>query len=177
VTVTDPRMTRFFMSVEEAVQLVLQASLLSEGRDIFMLEMGEPVSIIDLARRMIQLSGGRVDVDIPIKVIGIRPGEKLEEDLRESDEEVCETEHPSIARLVPVTTPQTQFDSCLDDLADAVQRRDEDAVRRLLFAIARAYEDESSSPTTISDPGGALTHQVASRRREAPDFNPEPAGT
>ena len=71
VTITDPRMTRFFMSVEEAVQLVLQASLLSEGRDIFMLEMGEPVPIIDLARRMIQLSGGRVDVDIPIKVIGI----------------------------------------------------------------------------------------------------------
>ena len=67
VTVTDPRMTRFFMSVEEAVQLVLQASLLSKGRDIFMLEMGEPVPIIDLARRMIQLSGARVDVDIPIK--------------------------------------------------------------------------------------------------------------
>ena len=87
VTVTDPRMTRFFMSVEEAVQLVLQASLLSEGRDIFMLEMGEPVPIIDLARRMIQLSGARIDVDIPIEVIGIRPGEKLEEDLRESDED------------------------------------------------------------------------------------------
>ena len=65
VTVTDPRMTRFFMSVEEAVQLVLQASLLSKGRDIFMLEMGQPVPIIDLAHRMIQLSGARVDVDIP----------------------------------------------------------------------------------------------------------------
>ena len=64
VTVTDPRMTRFFMSVEEAVQLVLQASLLSEGRDIFMLEMGHPVRIMDLARRMIELSGARVDVDI-----------------------------------------------------------------------------------------------------------------
>ena len=101
VTVTDARMTRFFMSVEEAVQLVLQASLLSEGRDIFMLEMGEPVPIIDLARRMIQLSGAKVDVDIPIKVVGIRPGEKLAEDLRESDEEVWETEHPSISRLLP----------------------------------------------------------------------------
>ena len=105
VTVTDPRMTRFFMSVEEAVQLVLQASLLSKGRDIFMLEMGEPVPIIDLARRMIQLSGARVDVDIPIEVIGIRPGEKLQEDLREPDEEVLATEHPSISRLLPVTAP------------------------------------------------------------------------
>ncbi len=82
VTVTDPRMTRFFMSVEEAVQLVLQASLLSKGLDIFMLEMGQPVPIIDLAHRMIQLSGARVNIDIPITVTGIRPGEKLEEDLR-----------------------------------------------------------------------------------------------
>ena len=91
VTVTDARMTRFFMSVEEAVQLVLQASLLSKGRDIFMLEMGQPVRIIDLARRMIELSGARVDEDIQIEVTGIRPGEKLEEDLRESDEEVLGT--------------------------------------------------------------------------------------
>ena len=59
---------------------------------------------------MIQLSGGRVDVDIPIKVTGMRPGEKLAEDLRESDEKVCETEHPSISRLVPVTTPPAWFD-------------------------------------------------------------------
>ena len=147
VTVTDPRMTRFFMSVEEAVQLVLQASLLSEGRDIFMLEMGEPVPIIDLARRMIQLSGGQVDVDIPIKVIGIRPGEKLAEDLRESDEEVWETEHPSISRLLPITAPQAWFDSCLGQLADAMHRGDPDRVRQLLFAIAGlAHEGEPSGP-------------------------------
>ena len=85
-----------------------------------MLEMGEPVPIIDLARRMIQLSGGRVGVDIQIKVIGIRPGEKLCEDLREPDEEVLETEHPSISRLLPVTTPKAWFDSCLGQLAEAM---------------------------------------------------------
>lgn len=136
VTVTDPRMTRFFMSVEEAVQLVLQASLLSEGGDIFMLEMGEPVPIIDLARKMIELSGGRADVDIPIKVIGMRPGEKLEEDLRESDEEVMGTAHPSISRLIPVGAPSAWLDSCLGELSEATRRGDAEAVRHLLFTIA-----------------------------------------
>ena len=74
---------------------------------------------------MIQLSGAKVDVDIPIKVIGIRPGEKLAEDLRESDEEVWETEHPSISRLLPITAPEAWFDSCLDQLSDAMQRGDD----------------------------------------------------
>ena len=172
VTVTDPRMTRFFMSVEEAVQLVLQASLLSEGRDIFMLEMGEPVPIIDLARRMIQLSGGRVDVDIPIKIVGIRPGEKLSEDLCEPDEEIWETEHPSISRLLPVTAPQEWFDSCLSQLGDAMYRGDAGKVRQLLFAIAGlAHEGEPSGPIMPGAvPNGDDSLQSA-------DFRSEPAGT
>ena len=179
VTVTDPRMTRFFMSVEEAVQLVLQASLLSEGRDIFMLEMGEPVPIIDLARRMIQLSGARVDVDIPIKIVGIRPGEKLAEDLREPDEEIRETEHPSISRLLPVTTPQAWFDSCLGHLGDAVRRGDADKVRQLLFALAGlAHDGEPSGPAVpgeAADGNYATQHSTAHHRRESADFKPEPA--
>ena len=181
VTVTDPRMTRFFMSVEEAVQLVLQASLLSEGRDIFMLEMGEPVPIIDLARRMIQLSGGQVDVDIPIKVIGIRPGEKLTEDLRESDEEVWETEHPSISRLLPITAPQAWFDSCLGQLAEAMHQGDSGRIRQLLFAMAGvAHEGEPSgaeSPAALADVGYTKQHSTAHHRRGSADFKPEPAGT
>ena len=181
VTVTDPRMTRFFMSVEEAVQLVLQASLLSKGRDIFMLEMGEPVPIIDLARRMIQLSGAQVDVDIPIKVIGIRPGEKLSEDLRESDEEVFETEHPSVSRLLPITAPEAWFDSCLEQLSDAMQRCDGDRVRQMLFAIAGlAHDGEPSgppNPVAVVDGDHARQHSTAHHWRALADFNPEPAGT
>jgi FlaA1/EpsC-like NDP-sugar epimerase len=160
------------MSVEEAVQLVLQASLLSEGRDIFMLEMGEPVPIIDLARRMIQLSGSQVDVDIAIKVVGIRPGEKLAEDLCEPDEEIQETEHPSIARLLPVTAPQDWFDSCLSQLGDAMYRGDAIKVRQLLFAIAGlAKEGEPSGPVM---PGTATESDDSF---QSADFRSEPAGT
>ena len=152
VTVTDPRMTRFFMSVEEAVQLVLQASLLSKGGDIFMLDMGEPVPIIDLARRMIQLSGARIDVDIPIEVVGIRPGEKLRENLREPEEQVLATEHASISRLIPITSPPAWFETNLDLLADATRRRDPDKVRRLLFAIA-GIEPERDTHLGPATPG------------------------
>jgi FlaA1/EpsC-like NDP-sugar epimerase len=149
VTVTDPRMTRFFMSVQEAVQLVLQAALLSEGGDIFMLEMGEPVSILELARRMIELSGARIDVDIPIKVVGIRPGEKLQEDLREPEEQVLETEHPFVSRLIPITARPEWFESRIDQLAEATQLGDGDRVRQLLFAIAGiGLEGVPSDPAT-----------------------------
>ncbi len=150
VTVTDPRMTRFFMSVEEAVQLVLQASLLSKGGDIFMLDMGEPVPIIDLARQMIQLSGARVDVDIPIKIVGIRSGEKLWENLRESEEKVVETEHASISRLIPITSPQAWLDANIDRLADATRRHEPELVRRLLFALAGIEEEDSYPNLTTS---------------------------
>ncbi len=180
VTVTDPRMTRFFMSVEEAVQLVLQASLLSKGRDIFMLEMGHPVSIIDLARRMIQLSGARIDVDIPIKVVGVRPGEKLEEDLREPDEEVLGTEHPSISRLLPITAPQLWFDSCLGQLADATRRGDDDTVRRLLFAIAGPAHDgeplELATGGVAGDGGHPTPIHTMHHRHGSSEFKTERAG-
>jgi len=133
VTVTDPRMTRFFMSVEEAVQLVLQASVLSEGGEIFMLEMGVPVKIIDLAERMIRLSGCQVGIDIPIEICGMRPGEKLNEVLSTPDEEVLGTSHPYINRLVPIKAPSDVFANELEELELATLRRDKRAVRGMLF--------------------------------------------
>ena len=133
VTVTDPRMTRFFMSVEEAVQLVLQASVLSHGGEIFMLEMGVPVKIIDLAERMIRLSGCQVGIDIPIEITGMRPGEKLNEVLSTPDEEILGTSHPYINRLVPTRAPASVFAAELEQLELATLRRDKEAVRTLLF--------------------------------------------
>jgi len=133
VTVTDTRMTRFFMSVEEAVQLVLQSSMLSKGGEIFMLDMGKPVRIIDLAERMIRLSGYRVGVDIPIEIIGRRPGEKLDEELCTPDEAVFGTSHRHIQRLAPITTPSDDLTAQLEHLHEAALKRNTVAARDLLF--------------------------------------------
>jgi FlaA1/EpsC-like NDP-sugar epimerase len=154
VTVTDARMTRFFMSVEEAVQLVLQSSMLSQGGEIFMLDMGQPVRILDLAKRMIRLSGYRVGVDIPIEIVGRRSGEKLDEELSTPEEEVLSTSHPHIHRLAPVSTPKEALDSRLLRLREAAARRDGENVRDLLFTPVSTENGvvSSKSATELSGP-------------------------
>ena len=167
VTVTDPRMTRFFMSVEEAVQLVLQASVLSEGGEIFMLEMGVPVRIIDLAERMIRLSGCQVGIDIPIEITGMRPGEKLNEVLSTPDEEVLGTTHPYINRLVPIQAPADVFAAELEQLELATAPRDKDAVRTLLFTagVAGDVPDRPPAPTVGRRPRDDGVRVARARRR------------
>ncbi len=96
ITVTDPEMTRFFMTIPEAVRLVLQAGAMAEERRLFLLDMGEPVKIIDLARQMIRMSGLRPGRDIEIKVVGARPGERLHERLYDENETLSPTWHPAI---------------------------------------------------------------------------------
>jgi FlaA1/EpsC-like NDP-sugar epimerase len=96
VTVTHPEMTRYFMTIPEAAQLVLQAGTMGKGGEIYMLHMGEPILITDLARDMITLSGLRPGVDIEIVFTGKRPGEKLYEELANEGENVDTTSHPKI---------------------------------------------------------------------------------
>lgn len=103
VTVTHPEMTRFFMTIPEAVSLVVQAGAIGEQGHIYVLDMGEPVRIVDLARNMILLSGREPERDIAIEFVGVRPGEKLHEELWSSDETVSATVHPKIKL---VTRPQ-----------------------------------------------------------------------
>jgi FlaA1/EpsC-like NDP-sugar epimerase len=97
-------MTRYFMTTPEAVSLVVHAGAIGRGGEIFVLDMGEPVSILELARSMIRLSGKEPDREIPIEFIGVRAGEKMHEQLWGEDEVVGETEHPKIkrARRAPV---------------------------------------------------------------------------
>ena len=99
VTVTDPEMTRYFMSISEATNLVIHAAAMTTGDDVFVLRMGEVVKIVDLAERMIRLRGLRPKVDIPIEFTGIRPGEKLHEQLYELDENPQSTKHPYITKI------------------------------------------------------------------------------
>ncbi|MFO0840153.1 MAG: nucleoside-diphosphate sugar epimerase/dehydratase [Phycisphaerae bacterium] len=96
VTVTHPDMVRYFMTIPEAAQLVLQSASMGRGGEIFLLDMGQPVKIVDLARDLITLSGFRPDVDIKIEFVGIRPGEKLYEELSIQGEDVSRTAHPKI---------------------------------------------------------------------------------
>jgi len=99
VTVTHPEVTRYFMSIPEAVGLILQSALQAEGGEIFVLDMGEPVKIVDLARQMIELSGFKPDEDIKISFTGLRPGEKLYEEPIHEMENVEPTSHPKLRRL------------------------------------------------------------------------------
>src|SRR5262249_30955166 len=99
VMVTHPEMTRYFLSIKEAVRLIIQAATFTQNRDIFMLHMGERIKIDDLARRLIRLRGARPDIDIPIVYTGIRPGEKLHEVLVGPMETQTETQHPRIFRI------------------------------------------------------------------------------
>jgi FlaA1/EpsC-like NDP-sugar epimerase len=190
VTVTDSRMTRFFMSVEEAVQLVLESSVLSDGGgEVFMLEMGEPVRILDLAERMIRLSGYQVDVDIPIDIIGVRPGEKLAEELCRPDEEILTTYHPYINQLIPITVPPEELAQRLEALESATARRDSAAVRGLLFQSAPVESEmfalangasghAGSGPSTNGMNGHGADHDAPSVSGVGPAAsNGRPAGS
>jgi FlaA1/EpsC-like NDP-sugar epimerase len=116
VTVTDPNMTRYFMSVQEAVQLVLQAAALSTGGEVFTLDMGEPVRILDLAERLIRLSGRVPGRDVPIEITGVRAGEKMVEDIVAGDEEQLPSGHPAIVVSRPPVPDRAAVHRALTEL-------------------------------------------------------------
>ncbi|WP_414660875.1 polysaccharide biosynthesis protein [Horticoccus sp. 23ND18S-11] len=136
VTVTHPDVTRFFMTIPEAVGLVLQSFVLGADGEIFVLDMGEPVKIVDLARQMIELSGFRVGEDIEITFTGLKPGEKLFEELQHRTEAYAPTAHPRIMRF----TSQAMFsESGVQELEKRLYEMDSNQLRALLKRLVPEY--------------------------------------
>jgi len=129
ITITHPDMQRYFMTIPESVQLVLQAAVLGKGGEVFVLDMGEPIKIVDLASDLIRLSGLRVSDDVEIQFTGLRPGEKLFEELSRDDESLQPTSHQTIlsSRL---GIPPAGVHAHVDALVQSAMRRDDDAVLR-----------------------------------------------
>lgn len=124
VTVTDKNIKRYFMTIPEAVQLVLEAGALSNGGEIFVLDMGEPVYIYELAKSMIRLSGLQPEKDIKIEITGLRPGEKLFEEISLTDEKVTKTANERIFVLKASDNPPVMFEAEFDKLCQSIDNRD-----------------------------------------------------
>ena len=140
VTVTHPDIIRYFMTIPEAVGLVLQAGVYAEGGEIFVLDMGEPVKIDTLARNLIKLSGYKPDVDIKVEYTGLRPGEKLYEEKLMAEEGLQKTDNDMIHIGNPVHFDIEEFLSKLEDLMDMAYSNDEAAIRQAVADIIDTYK-------------------------------------
>jgi FlaA1/EpsC-like NDP-sugar epimerase len=145
ITLTHPDITRYFMTIPEAAQLVIQAGAMGQGGDVFVLDMGQPVKIADLARRMVELSGLSVrdaqqpQGDIELVVTGLRPGEKLYEELLIGESPQA-THHPRIMRAQEHLTPWPQLQPKLNALMMAVSVNDVPVIRLLLQEMVSGYQ-------------------------------------
>ncbi len=146
VTVTHPNVTRYFMSISEAAQLILQAGVMAEGGEIFILEMGLPVKIADMARDLIRLSGKEPDKDIEIIFTGLREGEKLYEELITEGEDIVRTEHDKIMVLKAFENDfeayAVKLKKRLTTMAAAADKFDAEAVRKLLHETVPEFDEE-----------------------------------
>jgi FlaA1/EpsC-like NDP-sugar epimerase len=148
ITLTDERMTRYFMTIPEAAQLVIQAAAMANGGDVFVLDMGQPVKILDLAKRMVELSGltlldsNNPMGDIEIQVTGLRPGEKLYEELLIGDNPLP-TSHPRIMKAHEEFLPWDELESKLNILNGALESNNVPVIRTLLKELVPGYQPES----------------------------------
>jgi len=139
VTVTHPDMTRYFMTIPEAVGLVLQSATQGSGGEIFVLDMGQPVKIVELAKQLIELSGYRPDEDIMIEFTGLRPGEKLFEELSHQGENITPTNHSKIMRFVCEPTPLGQIERSLGSLRSLLESSETDKMKRAIKEVVPEY--------------------------------------
>ncbi len=151
VTITHPEMRRYFMTIPEAVQLVLQAGALGRGGEVFVLDMGEPVKIVDLATDLIRLSGKEVGKDVEIRYTGVRPGEKLYEELFFGAEHAEPTEHPKVLRARHAELPPGVATLLSELTIAALEGRPDDDLRGILNRLVPDYD-----PRNAGTPGPAL---------------------
>ena len=184
VTITDDRITRFFMTIPEAAQLVLQAGAMSDGGEVFLLDMGDPVRIMELARNMIELSGLTVrdddnpEGDIAIETIGLRPGEKLYEELLIGDRPL-KTEHPRIMRSREHFLAWSELEPGLTALQDAILANDVTEARAILMRLVPEFKPQSpivdvvvcengtaqtGAKSSDDAPAGATVHSIATAK-------------
>lgn len=149
VTVTDKNIIRYFMTIPEAVSLVLQASYYAKGGEIFVLDMGEPVRIDDMARNLIRLSGYEPDVDIMVEYTGLRPGEKLYEELLMDEEGMQETENELIHIGKPIEMDDAKFERQLAEL-DEESRHEDGRIKEIVAGIVPTYKPDLGGHCTDS---------------------------
>ncbi|TNF50228.1 MAG: polysaccharide biosynthesis protein [Bacteroidetes bacterium] len=143
LTVTDPNVTRFFMTIPEACQLVLEAGTMGEGGEIFVFDMGDSVKIIDLAKKMIQLSGLELGKDIEIKITGLRPGEKLYEELLAAEENTVPTHHPQILRAKVREEEEEQVKKINDLISLFDQQKNDEIVSKMKEIVPEFISNNS----------------------------------
>jgi FlaA1/EpsC-like NDP-sugar epimerase len=148
ITITDKRVTRFFMTIPEACQLVLEACTMGNGGEIFVFDMGESVKIIDLARKMIKLSGLVEGKDIEIKVTGLRPGEKLYEELLAKDENTITTYHPKIL-IAKVRESDSVIKNKIEELISLYNLQNNQNIVKLMKEIVPEYKSNNSEFSTL----------------------------
>ena len=139
ITVTHPDIKRYFMTIPEAVGLVLQTAVIGKGGSIYVLNMGEPVKIIDVARHLVRLSGLRPDVDIEIKISGLRPGEKLFEELKTEGEEFEPSGHSRISRFISTPMDYDKLEDLLAALRKIVQKQSRNEIKQDIRLIIPEY--------------------------------------
>ncbi|MGP4789269.1 polysaccharide biosynthesis protein [Psychrobacter sp. 1Y11] len=151
ITVTHPEVTRYFMTIPEAANLVIQAGAMAKGGEVFVLDMGEPVKIVDLAHRMIQLSGFEIkdeahpDGDIEVTFTGLRPGEKLYEELIIGEDNVEDTDHPLIMQALEASFPLTDIEATLFQLTEKAEQQDVDWLKQEFRYFVAGYQDGTAA--------------------------------
>jgi FlaA1/EpsC-like NDP-sugar epimerase len=175
ITVTHPDVTRYFMTIPEAVQLVIQAGTLGKGGEVFLLDMGHPVRIVDLARNLIERSGLVPDKDIAIEFTGLRPGEKLDEELLIPGEHgVRSTRHSKIFVVEALNHDWSRLQAAVRDLEDAAHAGQTGEIHRLLGALNIGYHNTSTPrETPVEMPGFGTVKTTVRIQHESIQLQPE----